>query len=141
MSEEERLAMIAEGDRLMAAADAFRPGSLPTQHKQDVHLRYYRAYICSSHRLKPDASDTDIDALAWPVDHEKLCNQLKGFLVFIFANVRGRGSTSRVVYNTLSECRESMRFWVLRCCKNLSDPDYKMVKDGMMETMRLLRNK
>jgi len=59
----------------------------------------------------------------------------------MFANVKGRGSTSRLIYNTLSECREAMRFWVLRSCKNLSDPDYKMLKDGMMETMRFLRNK
>jgi len=33
MSEEEKRAMMAEADRLMAAADASRPGSLPTQHK------------------------------------------------------------------------------------------------------------
>lgn len=141
MTEEERLDMIAKADRLMAEADAFRRGSLATQHKQDVHLRYYQAYLRITNQLKPDASDTDIDAIAWPVDHEKLCKQLKGFLVFMFANVKGRGLSSNVIYDTLSQCRESMRFWALRSCGDLSDPDYKMSKDGMTETMNSLRNK
>ena len=141
MSEEEKLAMLADVERLKAAVDAHRPGTLATQHKQDVHLRYYRAYICCSNHLNSNASDTDVDALVWPVDHEKLYEQLKGFLVFMFANAKGRGLSNRMACAILSQCREAMRFWVLRECKDLSDSDYKMMKEGMTETMRFLRNK
>jgi hypothetical protein len=110
MDEEETRAMMAEVDRLEAECIGFRHATPSTQHRQDAHLRAYRAFIRCAAQLEPNASDSDTDALAWPADHEKLRCQLTQFLPFMFVRVRGRGSSDCIAVSALAQYRDTMLF-------------------------------
>ena len=136
MDEDEIAAMMAEVEQIEAECIGSRHATPSTQHKQDAHLRAYRAFVRFAHQLEPNIPDSDVDAVVWPVDYEKLRNQLKYFLVFICLNVE-----SGEPCITLSRYRDSMLFWVLRNTRDSGDPVLKKLHYAMTGAIRFLQKK
>jgi len=143
MDEDEIATMMAEVEQIEAECIGFRYATSSTQHKQDAHLRAYRAFIRFAHHLEPNIPDAETDAIGWPVDHEELRGLLKSFLAWTFVHVKGLGPTGHMAYSSLSQYRDSMLFWVPRVYDDLKRniPLHTKLHYEMTQTMCFLQDK
>jgi len=147
MNSDARIALIRQvkQDRLDKAG--FRWHAVKTQSVQDTHLQNYRAFTKVWKDMPEDATDADIDKLAFPADEEDLLENLDEFIIFTYIRVPGKkrrsGYIEMMSYNSLAAYRESMLFWCNRKLPALriKVPARSKMFDSMTEAMRFVQKK
>ncbi|SMR46944.1 unnamed protein product [Zymoseptoria tritici ST99CH_3D1] len=119
VTEEEREQIIDQIQEQSRDYKGFRHDAQGTQNRKNHHLEQYTKWLLFLERreLEDFADEDQLDEWRFPTnpdEHERMFEHFRQFLLFVFkaSEPRSRTSGQYIKYQTLSQYRESLLFWV-----------------------------